>query len=98
MNLGDFHAIKCDGAKLAAFFVVRLIANYLQQAFLWEAAFNSAYKIRADVFEKVLERDLGFFEGGDHHGVYSSPGDISHRITSEASDVADTVFALLNVS
>ncbi|XP_048504559.1 ABC transporter B family member 29, chloroplastic isoform X3 [Beta vulgaris subsp. vulgaris] len=96
MNLGDFHAIKCDGAKLAAFFVVRLIANYLQQAFLWEAAFNSAYKIRADVFEKVLERDLGFFEGGDHHGVYSSPGDISHRITSEASDVADTVFALLN--
>ncbi|KAL2900179.1 ABC transporter B family member 29 chloroplastic, partial [Bienertia sinuspersici] len=94
--LGDNHAIKCDGAILAAFFAVRLAANYLQQAFLWEASFNSTYKIRAYVFRRVLEQDLGFFEGGDHHGVCVSPGDISHRITSEASDVADTVFALLN--
>ncbi|KAF6137323.1 hypothetical protein GIB67_036360 [Kingdonia uniflora] len=45
-------------------------------------------------FERVLKRDLRFFEGGS--GV--SAGDIAYRITSEASDVADTVYALLNVS
>ncbi|XP_021766543.1 ABC transporter B family member 29, chloroplastic-like [Chenopodium quinoa] len=94
--LGDFSSINNDVAILASYFVVRLIANYLQQAFLWEAAFNCAYKIRAYVFQRVLERDLGFFEGGDDHGVFVSSGDISHRITSEASDIAETIFALLN--
>ncbi|XP_056699643.1 ABC transporter B family member 29, chloroplastic isoform X3 [Spinacia oleracea] len=94
--LGDVRSIKREGAILASFFVVRLIANYLQQAFLWEAASNSAYKIRAYIFQRVLERDLGFFEGGDDQSVSISSGDISHRITSEASDVAETIFALLN--
>ncbi|XP_021765026.1 ABC transporter B family member 29, chloroplastic-like isoform X2 [Chenopodium quinoa] len=94
--LGDFCSINNDVAILASYFVVRLVANYLQQAFLWEAAFNSAYKIMVYVFQRVLERDLGFFEGGDDHGVVVSSGDISHRITSEASDVAETIFALLN--
>ncbi|GAA0158528.1 ATP-binding cassette [Lithospermum erythrorhizon] len=41
---------------------------------------------------KVLERDLGFFEGGE--GVNS--GDIAYRFTAEAADVADTVYHLLN--
>ncbi|CAO2839320.1 unnamed protein product [Amaranthus hypochondriacus] len=88
--LCDLDAVKCDGAMLATFFVIRLVTNYLQQAFLLEAAVNSAYNIRVHVFEKVLERDLVFFEGG------GDPGDIPHRIISEAADVADTVFALLN--
>lgn len=91
--LSDVNAIKRDGVMLAALFSVRLVANYLQQASLWEAAFNLGCKIRVYVFERVLERDLGFFEGGDD-GV--SAGDIAHRITTEAADVADTVFALLN--
>lgn len=48
--------------------------------------------MRVFVFETVLEKELGFFEGSD--GV--SSGDIAYRITAEASDVADTLFALLN--
>lgn len=74
--------------------LARLVAVYWQQAFLWDAALNSVYRVRAAVFEKVLERDLEFFEG--YGGVLS--GDIAYRITAEASDIADTVFALLNVS
>lgn len=74
--------------------LVRLVASYWQQAFLWDAALNSVYKVRVFVFDKVLQRDLEFFEGGDA----VSPGDIAYRMTAEASDVADTVHALLNVS
>lgn len=59
--LSDVNAIKRDGVMLAALFSVRLVANYLQQASLWEAAFNLGCKIRVYVFERVLERDLGFF-------------------------------------
>lgn len=51
------------------------------------------YKIRVYVFGRVLQRDLGFFEGGN--GI--SPGDVAYRITAEAEDVADTVHSLLNV-
>ncbi|MQM03043.1 hypothetical protein Taro_035821, partial [Colocasia esculenta] len=83
-----------EGAKLAALAVVRSGACYLQQAFLWEAALRAAYNIRVDVFAGVLHRDLGFFEG--RGGVPT--GDVAHRITAEADDVADTVFALLNTS
>ena len=70
-----------------------MVPNYLQQAFLLDAALNSVNMIRVDVFDRVLERDLGFFEGGN--GV--SSGDIAYRITAEASDVANTLYALLNV-
>ena len=79
---------------LGLLMLARLVGCYLQQASLWDAALRAACEIRVRVFEKVLERDLGFFEGGG--GV--STGDIAYRITAEASDVADTVYALLNVS
>lgn len=79
---------------MGALFAVRLISNYLQQAFLWTAALSSACKIRVFVFRKVLQRELGFFEG---EGAVAS-GDVAYRITAEASDVADTVYSLLNVS
>ncbi|KAF6165907.1 hypothetical protein GIB67_012804 [Kingdonia uniflora] len=91
-KMGEKGLIMKEGLILGGLVLVRLVANYWQQAFLWEAALNSAYKIRVYVFERVLKRDLGFFEGGS--GV--SAGDIAYRITSEASDVADTVYALLN--
>ncbi|XP_010245202.1 PREDICTED: ABC transporter B family member 29, chloroplastic [Nelumbo nucifera] len=88
----DANRFAKEGLVLGVLVLVRLVANYWQQAFLWDAALNSAYKIRVYVFEKVLQRDLGFFEGSG--GV--SAGDVSHRITAEASDVADTVYALLS--
>ncbi|TXG58246.1 hypothetical protein EZV62_016075 [Acer yangbiense] len=84
--------LRNQGLILAAFVLARLVAIYGQQALLWDAALNSEYDIRVHVFDKVLERELGFFEGGS--GVPA--GDIAYRITAEADDVADTVYALLN--
>lgn len=78
---------------LAALFLARVVAGYLQQAYLWEAALNSVYKIRVFAYRRVLERELEFFEGGS--GI--SSGDIAYRITAEASEVSDTIYALLNV-
>lgn len=86
--------MKNEGLALGALVLARLVAVYWQQAFLWDAALNVAFLVRVHVWEKVLERDLGFFEGADS----VSTGDVSYRITAEASDVADTVYALLNVS
>ncbi|KAJ4970762.1 hypothetical protein NE237_003861 [Protea cynaroides] len=88
----DANRLTKEGLVFGVLVLVRLVAVYWQQAFLWDAALNSVYKIRVYVFERVLQRDLGFFEGGG--GV--SAGDIAYRITAEASGVADTVYALLN--
>ncbi|KAG0459585.1 hypothetical protein HPP92_022713 [Vanilla planifolia] len=81
-----------DGLALAVLVCARSVANYLQQAFLWEAALGTAFRIRAYVFGQVLQRDIRFFEGnaGGH------TGDIAHRLTSEASDVADMMHSVLN--
>ncbi|CAA2970494.1 ABC transporter B family member 29, chloroplastic [Olea europaea subsp. europaea] len=84
--------LRKEGLVLGVLVLVRIIASYLQQAFLWEAALNCVYKIRVYVFNRVLQRDLGFFEG--EKGVL--PGDIAYRITAEASDVGDTVYSLLD--
>ncbi|KAK6915805.1 ABC transporter-like, ATP-binding domain [Dillenia turbinata] len=92
LGAGDHSALKNEAFVIAALLLLRLIANYWQQALLWDAALNSVYKIRLDVYEKVLQRELGFFEGRGG----ASAGDIAYRISAEASDVADTVYALLN--
>lgn len=44
------------------------------------------------MFDRVLQRELAFFEGNDA----VSSGDIAYRITAEASDLAATLYALLN--
>lgn len=81
------------GVTLAAFASARAAAAYAQQAFLWEAALRAAARLRERAFERLLERDLAFFEG--RGGV--AAGDVAHRITDEADDVADAVFSVLNV-
>lgn len=86
--------VKSEGWIIGVFVLARLVATYWQQAFLWDAALFAVYDVRVTVFEKVLQRELSFFEGVS--GV--SSGDIAFRITAEANDVADTVYALLNVS
>lgn len=92
MTAANAARLREDGLVLALLFTVRVVANYLQQAFLWDAALGSVHKIRVDVFERVLGSELGFFEGSG--GALA--GDIAYRITAEASDVADTVYAQLN--
>ncbi|XP_031247214.1 ABC transporter B family member 29, chloroplastic-like [Pistacia vera] len=84
--------LRNEGLVLGVFVLARLVATYWQQAFLWEAALSGVHDLRVNVFEKVLQRDLAFFEGGS--GVLA--GDIACRITSEANDVADAIYALLN--
>ncbi|KAL8260461.1 hypothetical protein R6Q59_028414 [Mikania micrantha] len=75
------------------FFRFKIIwSSHKKQSLLWEAALRSVYRIRVCVFERVLQRDLGFFEGGSGKSV----GDVAYRITAEASDTADTIYALLN--
>ncbi|KAM7265019.1 hypothetical protein ACFE04_002702 [Oxalis oulophora] len=86
----SFHFTKL--LELTLFVVLRSVATYLQQTLLWNAALNVVTEIRVDVFSKVLERELGFFEGG----AAISAGDIAYRLTAEASDLAETIYALLN--
>ncbi|WOL12754.1 ABC transporter B family member 29, chloroplastic [Canna indica] len=83
-----------EGATLVALGFARSAATYLQQAFLWEAATRSVYRLRVHVFDRVLERDLGFFEGKDS----LLAGDVAYRMTAEAADVSDALYALLNMA
>ncbi|XP_078447160.1 ABC2 homolog 12 isoform X1 [Wolffia australiana] len=92
-NLGQISSVMVV-LKLGIVGVVRSVACYLQQAFLWEAALRAVCKIRVDVFRSLLYRDLEFFEG--RGGLPT--GEVAHRIIAEAQDIADTVFALLNTS
>lgn len=90
----DALTLRNQALSLGILVLVRIIASYLQQAFTWDAALNCVYNVRVFVYHKVLQRELGFFEG--ENGV--SAGDIAFRLTAEASDVADTVYSVLNVS
>jgi putative ABC transport system ATP-binding protein len=81
------------GLALAVFASVRAAATYAQQALLWEAALQATGRLRGRAFERLLERDLAFFEG--RGGV--AAGDIAHRIADESDDVADAVYSVLNV-
>ncbi|XP_047978297.1 ABC transporter B family member 29, chloroplastic isoform X1 [Salvia hispanica] len=90
--VSNLATLRNGALALGALLLIRIVANYLQQACLWDAALNCAYNIRVHVFDRVLQRDLGFFEGGN--GIL--PGDVAYRITAEAEDVADTVHSLLN--
>lgn len=92
VSRGGVVGLRQEGLKIGGLFLVLVVVSYWQQAFLWDAALNCVYKIRVHVFDRVLERDLVFFESGN--GV--SSGDIAYRITAEASEVADTIYALLN--
>ncbi|KAG2572003.1 ABC transporter B family member 29, chloroplastic-like [Panicum virgatum] len=80
------------GLALAALASARAAAAYAQQALLWEAALRAAGRLRERAFERLLERDLAFFEG--RGGV--AAGDVAHRIADEVDDVADAVFSVLN--
>ncbi|KAL0410125.1 UNVERIFIED_CONTAM: ABC transporter B family member 29, chloroplastic [Sesamum latifolium] len=92
MATENLMSLRNEGLILGVLVLTRIVANYLQQAFLWEAALNCVCKVRVFVFNRVLQRDLGFFEG--EKGIL--PGDVAYRITAEAEDIADTVYSLLN--
>ncbi|KAH1227956.1 hypothetical protein AAZX31_10G069000 [Glycine max] len=83
-------ATAADAAPIAALLLVaRLAAGYAQRALLWEAALGAVYDLRLHVFDRVLHRELAYFEG-------VSAGDLAYRITAEASDLAVTLYTLLN--
>ncbi|KAL6885903.1 hypothetical protein ACP4OV_010164 [Aristida adscensionis] len=80
------------GLELAVFASARAAAAYAQQTFLWEAALRAAARLRERAFERLLARDLAFFERRE--GL--AAGDVAHRITDEADDVADALYSVLN--
>ncbi|CAI9097716.1 OLC1v1034188C1 [Oldenlandia corymbosa var. corymbosa] len=90
----DALTLRNQAVGLGVLLLVRIVASYLQQAFLWDAALNCAYKIRIFVYDKVLQRELSLFEGENG----ASAGDVAYRLTAEASDVADTVHSVLNTT
>ncbi|XP_057743121.1 ABC transporter B family member 29, chloroplastic isoform X2 [Arachis stenosperma] len=99
-RLGKFSNTAIDGPQLRSqglillcLVAARLVSGYGQHALLWDAALKTVYEVRVHVFERVLERELGYFEGREGG---ASAGDIAYRITAEASDVADTVYSVLN--
>lgn len=83
-----------QGFALGGLVLTRLVATYAQHSLLWEASLNAVYNLRAHVFDRVLHRELAYFEANDA----VSAGDIAYRITAEASDLGLTLYALLNVS
>ncbi|XP_015951445.1 ABC transporter B family member 29, chloroplastic [Arachis duranensis] len=99
-RLGKFSNAAIDGPQLRSqglillcLVAARLVSGYGQHALLWDAALKTVYEVRVHVFDRVLERELGYFEGREGG---ASAGDIAYRITAEASDVADTVYSVLN--
>ncbi|XP_042441863.1 ABC transporter B family member 29, chloroplastic-like [Zingiber officinale] len=83
-----------EGAVLVALGCLSSAAAYLQQAFLWEAASRSVYRLRIHVFDRILQRDLEFFEG--NNGLLA--GDVAYRMTAEAADVSEALYAILNMT
>ncbi|KAG6542738.1 hypothetical protein Mapa_015813 [Marchantia paleacea] len=71
----------------------RSVAQFWQQALLWESALNITFKVRSHIFQLVLKREMGFFEG---QGA-AAAGDIAFRVTSEAEDMGDTIYSLLHM-
>ncbi|KAL2323073.1 hypothetical protein Fmac_027452 [Flemingia macrophylla] len=82
-----------DAAPLAALLAARLVGSYAQHALLCEASLKAVYDLRVDVFDRVLHGEAACFEG---NGGFSA-GDVAYRITTEASDLAVTLYTLLNV-
>lgn len=54
-------------------------------------AFRVSFEIRRHVFGRVLANDMAYFESKEG----AASGDISYRITAEAQDTGNTVYALL---
>jgi ABC-type multidrug transport system fused ATPase/permease subunit len=93
LSQGDLPQLGRKIAFLAMLVSTRSVVQYWQQAFLWEAVLNVTYKVRSYVYEKVLQRDMTFFEG--RHAV--AAGDVAFRITTESEDMGDTVYSLIHV-
>lgn len=95
LSKGDMQQLFPKAGQVLALVMVRSVAQFWQQAFLWEAALRITYKLRAHVYERVLKRDMEYFEGG---AGGAASGDVAFRLTAEAEDVGDTVHSLLHVS
>jgi len=91
---GDLQQLFPKAGQVLALLMVRSVAQFWQQALLWEAALKITYKLRAYVYEKVLKRDMEYFEGGEGG---AAAGDVAFRLTAEAEDVGDTVHSLFYV-
>lgn len=92
LSQGDLKQLGKKTSFAVMLVATRSIAQYWQQAFLWEAVLNVTFKVRSYVYEKVLQRDMTFFEG--RHAI--AAGDVAFRITTESEDMGDTVYSVLH--
>ncbi|CAK9193941.1 unnamed protein product [Sphagnum troendelagicum] len=92
LSQGDIKRLGQKAGKVLLLVAVRSVAQFWQQALLWEAALNITYKLRGFVYQHVLNRDMEYFEGEGG----AAAGDIAYRLTAEAEDTGDTVHALLH--
>jgi len=93
LSQGDVKRLGQKAGKVLVLVAVRSVAQFWQQALLWEAALNITCKLRGFVYQHVLNRDMEYFEGEGG----AAAGDIAYRLTAEAEDTGDTVHALLHV-
>jgi putative ABC transport system ATP-binding protein len=93
LSQGDVKRLGQKAGKVLVLVAVRSVAQFWQQALLWEAALNITYKLRGFVYQHVMNRDMEYFEGEGG----AAAGDIAYRLTAEAEDTGDTVHALLHV-
>eukprot|EP00850_Spirogloea_muscicola_P013182 SM000088S23723 [mRNA] locus=s88:287334:290931:+ [translate_table: standard] len=90
---GDVPALLRHTGVLLAVVAARSVALYFQSAWLWEAALGATLAMRRFVFAAVQRLDMERFEGRGSVPV----GDTAYRLTAEAEDAGDTIYAFLHM-
>eukprot|EP00850_Spirogloea_muscicola_P015799 SM000124S25931 [mRNA] locus=s124:152276:155799:- [translate_table: standard] len=90
---GDVPALLRHAGMLLAIVAARSVALYFQSAWLWEAALGATLAMRRFVFAAVQRLDMDRFEGRGSVPV----GDTAYRLTAEAEDAGDTIYAFLHM-
>eukprot|EP00850_Spirogloea_muscicola_P012330 SM000079S22448 [mRNA] locus=s79:153947:157506:- [translate_table: standard] len=90
---GDVPALLRHAGVLLAVVAARSVALYFQSAWLWEAALGATLAMRRFVFAAVQRLDMERFEGRGSVPV----GDTAYRLTAEAEDAGDTIYAFLHM-
>ncbi|XP_024536602.1 ABC transporter B family member 29, chloroplastic isoform X1 [Selaginella moellendorffii] len=90
---GDLVSVRRKAAMAIFLISAKSLAQYWQQALLWEVALGLTCDVRCHVFETVLRKDMSYFEGQSG----AAKGDIAYRITAEADATGETIYAFLKM-
>ena len=93
ISKGDINHINKECIYMASLLILKSVSKFLQQTFLAKVSSNVTYDVRRHVFNKVIHNYPSYFDSKNQ----SPSGDIAYRITSEAEDIGDLVYSLLEV-